>query len=427
MSSMPSAVPLPKQRRDTVPAIQLVDNQWFSDSLGVFVQGASYLLGGAPGSRKSGLAAQLALDLARQGKTVLTIPTEEPEPRVWDRFYPMLSGIPATDITRAMIHLRVEANPPSIDQLPSYVSRQILSPNGSHHFDVKMVIIDSVQGHGLVSSATKAYDRVLETTRLLSSAGITTLLVNQLTKRGELAGPRTLEHGVDGVLLLRKTPSCRLMFTIKNRYGPANLREPAALVLDPVTLRLVPTPLASAVHAAATTYLGAGSGPVEVQASVGLAGYGIRGRVTAPGLPKAEIQQLVASIAQLPGIEIDDMDFSISCRLPGRRRYGSSFGLALAMSLLASYLRRPMPSRCLFLGEVGLGRDIQPIEPRLVNDLIADLAAAPEMVGSWRIFCHPKTVNDLTIGGIDSNTGSIKIVPCQYLETALYNTWPELR
>jgi predicted ATP-dependent serine protease len=113
--------------------------------------------------------------------------------------------------------------------------------------------------------------------------------------------------------------------------------------------------------------------------------------------------------------------------LPGRRRYGSSFGLALAMSLLASYLRRPMPSRCLFLGEVGLGRDIRPIEPRLVNDLIADLATAPEMVGSWRIFCHPKTVNDLTVGGIDSSTGSIKIVPCQQLETALYNAWPELR
>jgi predicted ATP-dependent serine protease len=88
MSSMSSAPSLPKLRRETVPSIQLVDNQWFSDSLGVFVQGASYLLGGAPGSRKSGLAAQLALDLARQGKTVLTIPTEEPEPRVWDRFYP---------------------------------------------------------------------------------------------------------------------------------------------------------------------------------------------------------------------------------------------------------------------------------------------------------------------------------------------------
>jgi predicted ATP-dependent serine protease len=263
------------------------------------------------------LAAQIAVDLARLGKMVLTVPTEEPEQRVWERFYPMMEGWPGGDVTQAMVCLRVEEQPPSIDQLPSYVSRQILSPGGRHHCDVKLVILDSVQGHGLVSSATRAYDRVLETTRLLSSAGITTLLVNHLTKRGELAGPRTLEHGVDGVMLLRKTPSCQLMFVIKNRYGPASLRDPAALLLDSVTLRLVPTPLATAVHATAVTFLGGGMGPVDVQASVALAGYGTRGRVTAPGLSKGEIQQLISSLAELPGVEIDDMDF---CDLlPGAR------------------------------------------------------------------------------------------------------------
>lgn len=79
---------------------------------------------------------------------------------------------------------------------------------------------------------------MLEATRLLSSAGIISLLVNHLTKRNELAGPRTLEHGVDAVLMLRKTPSCRLLFTPKNRHGPVNTREPVALVLDPITMRL---------------------------------------------------------------------------------------------------------------------------------------------------------------------------------------------
>lgn len=283
-------------------------------------------------------------------------------------------------------------------------------------------MLDSVQGHGLVSAATRAYDRVLEATRLLSSANITSLLVNHLTKRNELAGPRTLEHGVDCVLMLRKTPSCRLLFTLKNRHGPASLRDPVALVLDSITLRLVPTPLASAVHAAAKTYVGPGmGGAIEVQASVALAGYGAHGKVLAPGLPKAELQQLVATIGQLPGIEIDDLDFSIHCRLPGRRRYTSSVGLALAMSLLSSYLRRPIPADYLFLGEVDLGRGIRPIDDRLLNELLADFANGAEMTGPWKVFCHP-----LTAVALPKEVG-LMTVSCERLETALYGVWPELR
>jgi DNA repair protein RadA/Sms len=244
-----------------------------------------------------------------------------------------------------------------------------------------------------------------------------------LTKRNELAGPRTLEHGVDCVLMLRKTPSCRLLFTIKNRHGPASLRDPAALVLDTITLRLVPTPLASALHAVARTYIGPGvGGAIDVQASVGLAGYGARGRVTAPGLPKAELQQLVASIGQVPGIEIDDLDFSIHCRLPGgRRRYSGSVQLALGMSLLASYLRKSIPPTCLFLGEVDLGRGIRQIDERLRNELINDLAVDDAMAGSpWRIFCHPATAMMLP-------HGEIKPVACETLDAVLYHVWPELR
>lgn len=408
--------------KSRVKPLTLRDNTWFADAVGTFVAGASYLLGGAPGSRKSGLAAQIALDLARQGQRVLIVPTEEPADRVWGRLLKMMDGFEADDITRAMVNLCVERNPPSVEQLPNYVSSQVLSAGGLYHTGMTMVALDSVQGHGLVSAATRSYDRVLEATRLLSSAGITSLLINHLTKRNELAGPRTLEHGVDCVLMLRKTPSCRLLFTLKNRHGPASLRDPVALVLDPITLRLVPTPLASALHAVARTYIGPGvGGAIDVQASVGLAGYGARGRVTAPGLPKAELQQLVASIGQLPSVEIDDLDFSIHCRLPGgRRRYNGSVQLALAMSLLSSYLRKPIPTNCLFLGEVDLGRGIRQIDERLRNELINDLAVADEMAGRWRIFCHPLTAMMLP-------NGDITPVPCEKLETVLYSVWPDLR
>lgn len=402
-----------------VKPIRLLDNGWFGDTVGTFASGASYLLGGAPGSRKSGLATQLALDLARQGRRVLIIPTEEPAGRVWDRLRRMMDGFSADDITQSMVHLCVEHNPPSIDQLPNYISRQVLSPGGIYHTRMTLVVLDSVQGHGLVSAATRTYDRVLETVRLLSSAGITSILVNHLTKRNELAGPRTLEHGVDCVLMLRKTPSCRLLFTLKNRHGPANLKDPAALLLDPVTLRLIPTPLSAAAPSAARTYIGTGYGPIDVQASVSLSTYGTRGRATAPGLPKAELQQLIATIGTLSGVEIDDMDFTIHCRLP-KRRTGGAPGLALAMALLSSYLRKPIPSDCLFLGEVDLGRGIRPVESRLVNELINDLALDDKMAGRWTIYCHPETAISLP-------HGDIRPVGVEKLETVLYSVWPELR
>lgn len=404
-------------------SIDLRDNGWFVDAVGCFVCGASYLLGGAPGSRKSGMAAQIALDVARQGRRVLLIPTEEPFDRVFERLIRMMDGDSAESIHNTLNNLLIERNPPSVERLAHYVASQILSSTGAYH-GITLAVLDSVQGHGLVSAATRAYDRVLEATRLLSSAGVTSLLVNHLTKRNELAGPRTLEHGVDAVLMLRKTPSCRLLFTLKNRHGPANLREPMALVLDPITLRLMPTPLSSAIHASARTYLGAGlGGPIEVQASVGLAGYGTRGRVTAPGLPKAELQQLVATIGQLPGVEIDDLDFSIHCRLPGgsRRRYSASVQLALAMSLLSSYLRKPIPPDALFLGEIDLGRGIRPIDERLAEELITDLQAGDDMAGRWTIYCHPRTAR------IMPREGGIRTIACEQLETVLYGIWPELR
>jgi DNA repair protein RadA/Sms len=404
-----------------VKTIALADNGWLADAVGSFVAGASYLLGGAPGSRKSGLATQLAVDLARQGKHVLIVPTEEPADRVWERVLRMMDGFSADDVNRTLQNLSVERNVPSVEQLPNYAGSQVLSPTGSYH-GVAMVVLDSVQGHGLVSAATRAYDRVLEATRLLSSANVTSLLINHLTKRNELAGPRTLEHGVDCVLMLRKTPSCRLLFTLKNRHGSASLREPVALILDAVTLRLNPTPLASALHSAANTYLGSGlGGAIEVQASVALAGYGARGRVLAPGLPKAELQQLVATIGQLPGIEIDDLDFSIHCRLPGRRKYRSSVGLALAMALLSSYLRRPVDADYLFLGEVDLGRGIHPVDDGLLNELVAEITAGAEMAGPWKIFCHP-----ITALQIPKQHGVLPVA-VEKLDAVMFNVWPELR
>ncbi len=408
-----------KVRQDT---ITLWHNQWLSDFLGDMIQGGSYLLGGAPGSRKSGLAMQIALDLARRDECVLFIPTEEPPTRLLDRAGPMMSGWSAKDIIAGYANCCVVRENPSIDQLPGYLTRQVISPDGLfHNRNIKLVILDSVQGQGLPATATRRYERLFEAIRLLSAARITTLLINHVTKRNELAGPRTLEHAVDAVLLLRKTPAARLLFCLKNRFGPADLREPMVLGLDPITLRLNPSPLGKAMVAASHTYLGVGTGATQIQAGVSLATLGSRGRVMAPGLPKEEIQQLVGSIAQLPGIDLDDVDFTINCRFPSTRAYRGSVGLAMAMALLGSYLQKPVPANYLYIGEVDLGRNVCPLDDQFVNQLVNDIGVGTYFSGGWRIFVHPSAAVSLPRGD------GIEVVPCERLEQALYATWPELR
>jgi len=103
--------------RSKAKPLTLRDNNWFTDAVGCFVMGASYLLGGAPGSRKSGLATQIALDIARQGKRVLIVPTEEPADRVLERVVKMMDGFDAADITSALNNLIIEREPSRIVQI----------------------------------------------------------------------------------------------------------------------------------------------------------------------------------------------------------------------------------------------------------------------------------------------------------------------
>lgn len=405
-------------------ALTLPQHEWLTEFLGTIVQGGSYLLGGAPGSCKSTLAMQIALDLAQRDRCSLIIPTEEPPMRLLDRAGPMMTNWEPKDIIAGHVNICAALEPPDIENLPLYLARQVLSPDGLYHCrNIKLVILDSVQGQGLPAAATQRYERLLEAVRLLSAANVTSLLINHVTKKNELAGPRTLEHAVDAVLVLRKTPASRMLFCLKNRFGPADLRKPLVLQLDPMTLRLSPSPLAQAIVASAATYIG-GRDVSHVQAAVALASLGRRGRATAQGIPKAEIQQIVACLSRLPDVDLDDLDFSIHCRVPGQRRFVASIGLALAMALLGSYYQKPIPSNHVYLGEIDLSCAIRPLGAGLLAMLQMALRAGAELsAATLRIFCHPATA--IALRGEHCGEG-IETVACERVEQAMYGTWPDL-
>ena len=393
------------------------ENEWHTAFAGPIMRGASTLLGGAPGAFKSGLALQLFLDLARQGVPQLVIATEEPPHRLKERALRMTSNWSRADVERAFSHLFIESDLQDIESLPRFVANHVFSPTGRYH-GVQMIGLDSIQGHGLPAAATRRYERLFEAMRLCKGANISMLLISHVTKRGEIAGPRALEHNCDVVWLLRKTMSYRMLFVPKNRFGPCALK-PLALDLDPLTVTMRPAPHAVAMTSVARTFLGNGLGAGEIQASVALSNFGSRGKVMAPGLPRREIEQLVACLSGVEGIEIDELDFTLHCRLPGSRPYLPWLGLPLCMALVSSYVQRPIPPNQVQVGEIDLLRSVRDLSAAFVEQL-ADAVAAGELGTPLRLLCPAPVAPHIPHGS------GVEIVPCRRLDDAIFATWPEL-
>jgi len=294
-----------------------------------------------------------------------------------------------------------------------------MSPGGAYH-GTGFVVLDSVQGHGLSATATRKYRQVYEFCRLCKSAGITVLLVAHVTKRGEIAGPKDLEHNVDCVLVMRKAMVYRPLFVPKNRFGPAVLR-PIPLEMDKGTTALTLAPHSDAVSTVAKSFLGRDSALPEVQASVSLPSYGSRGKITAPGLPKKEIEQLASCISQIPDMDIEDLDYTVHCRLPGERQYRSLLGLPLAIALIASYLQKDIPAHHVYIGEIDLLRQVREVPDQLVLDLW-DAIESKEVTTPLRIFL-PLASAQL----VRESTPDSTVVACERLDDAVFMTWPELR
>jgi len=405
---------------DARSKLPLSDNlRFFEDAIGgEFVAGARYLLAGSPGGGKSRLATQICLDLGQQDIPSLTILTEEAPAQMKRRAQQMTSDWNPLNIARALSHTHVDHTLFDVTSLPEFLMRQVLSPGGPHH-GVKLIVLDSIQGQGLASSATKSYAKVLDFARLCEENGITTILLCHQTKRGDLAGPKSLEHSVDTSLILRRAMQYSLLAVRKNRYGPP-LLQPMPLRFDPITIRLEPAPHCEPRPAMARTYAGPGTGELELQASVTIPGDGSRGRMTAPGLPRKEIEQLVSCIASIKDMDFGELNYSINCRLPGSGQYNPILGLPLCVALIGSYLQRSVPEQNIYLGEIDLYRKVRAVPSSVCQSLKFSLDSG-EIAPPVRLFLHPTSAAQFT------PSESVRVVPCSTLEESVFLTWPELR
>jgi len=370
---MPTLNNIPDGVAEIIPVRSI---PWLSQTASPgLIRGGCYLVAGPPGIGKSTLANQVAGGLAKHGVKVLYVSTEQGLGDL-KRGVERIHGRGNGRLSQALRdNYYIDDSLGDVDNLPRFLTRRVLTDGQDYH-GVQVIVIDSVQGRGLASTATQKYRALYEFIESAKAQGIVTILIGHVTKKGEIAGPRDLEHNVDCVLYIRSAFRLRLLFVPKNRFGPASL-EPLVLTMD-TKGRLRESPHAMAKSCTVYGYGGVGDALAEGQASICLPRYGSRPELNAPFLPAKKVKQLITVLNTLNGVDLNNFSYEINAYIPGRQAYQQELDLPLTLALLSSYIRRPVPSRTLFVGELDLSRSVRPPDPGYLT------AVANVVIGTQR-------------------------------------------
>jgi len=238
-----------------------------------------------------------------------------------------------------------------------------------------VVVVDSVQtmrSSGLDSVAGSVTQIREVASRLIDVAkreGLTLFLIGHVTKDGQLAGPKVLEHLVDTVLSFEGDSSgaFRLVRAEKNRFGAAHevgvfemLDDGLREVPDPSALFLEERPERAAGSVVVPTAEGTRPLLVEVQALVAPAGYGGSPRRVATGLDGRRLAILLAVLDRKVDVHVLDQDVFAS--VAGGARVGErAHDLALAIAVVSSLRERPIAQGLIAFGEVGLAGEVRAV------------------------------------------------------------------
>lgn len=322
---------------------------------GGLVAGSVSLMAGEPGIGKSTLLAQCALVLAKQGKRVMYVTGEESPTQVRRRLERLSSNLPET--LSALDETDADTIAATIlDQKPD------------------LTIVDSIQtirseqanGEAGSVSQVKASAAILTTAAKTSSCPI--LLVGQVTKDGDVAGPRVLEHLVDTVLFLEgdNAHRYRLLRCLKHRFGPTD--EISVMTMTERGLEVVTDPseellrdrILNASGTAITCLLeGHRSVLIELQALVTPAGYGTPIR-RATGIDQSRLGILLAVLAKRANVYALDKDVYVNAT-GGIDARDPSNDLGLALAIASAIKDKPIDPRFGCMGEVGLAGELRPI------------------------------------------------------------------
>lgn len=237
-----------------------------------------------------------------------------------------------------------------------------------------LMVVDSIQTvfSSELTSLPGSVQQIRECSAMLQQLAkkeaVTTLMIGHVTKEGDIAGPRILEHMVDTVLHFEGDQSQlhRLLRTVKNRFGPAQevgvfeMRENGLKeVLNPSSLFL--SEMKSSVSGNCVTCVMEGSRPIliEVQALVTPSNYSTPQR-TASGFDQRRLSLLIAVLEKRAGLGFAGQDVYLNIA-GGLRISDTAADLAVMKALASSLSDKPAGEQTLYVGEVGLGGEIRRI------------------------------------------------------------------
>lgn len=331
---------------------------------GGIVRGSITLISGAPGIGKSTLLLQAASNIADKYGEVLYVSGEESEEQIKMR----------GDRLKSLSDNLYVVSETNLDKIESYIEKN----------KPIFVIIDSIQTlfKEYISSAPGSVSQVRETSnhimRIGKSNNISFFIVAHVTKQGELAGPRVLEHIVDTVLSFEgeRTEEFRILRTVKNRFGTTS--EIGVFEMVEYGLRQISNP--------STAFLGdrhfqkegsivigimEGRRPilVEIQALVSET-RAVIPRRTAVGVDISRLNLILAVLEKK--IKIPFYNCDVYANVVGGLKLEGTFGdLGLALALISSSKSKEMSlDNLLAVGEIGLTGEIRPVSfcDRIVSE-----------------------------------------------------------
>ncbi|BCS89695.1 DNA repair protein RadA [Pseudodesulfovibrio sediminis] len=319
------------------------------------VPGAAILLGGEPGIGKSTLLLQLAASQARIGCTAVYLSGEESLPQLKARAE------------------RLELLGPGLLALASNKVEDALavldSPNPP-----ELLIVDSVQtiaspmAEGIPGSVSQVRAVSAELVEKTKKTGTTLILVGHVTKDGQIAGPKLLEHMVDTVLYLEgdRKHFSRILRVLKNRFGPSDelvvftmKQQGLEVVEDPATFFLGARDATLSGTAMALAVDGQRPFAVEVQALVSKSYLSIPRR-TALGFDTNRLNLLLAVLEKRLRLNLSGYDIyaKISGGLASK---DPGLDLAVVAAIMSSFYDQPLPESSVFWGEIDLNGQVRPV------------------------------------------------------------------
>ena len=319
---------------------------------GGIVEGGVVLIGGDPGIGKSTLLLQAVDALQRAGLPALYVTGEESGAQVALRARRL-------GITGSQVAVLAEIQ---LEKIIATLAAQ----------QPAIAVIDSIQTvySDQLTSAPGSVAQVRECaahlTRFAKSSGTAIVLVGHVTKDGQLAGPRVLEHMVDTVLYFEGDThsSFRLIRAIKNRFGAVN--EIGVFAMTERGLKGVSNPSAIFLSQHAQPVPGScvlvtleGTRPmlVEIQALVDTGGPSPR-RLSV-GLERDRLAMLLAVLHQHAGVATGDQDVFVNA-VGGVRISEPAADLAVMLAITSSLRGKALPKGFIAFGEVGLAGEVRP-------------------------------------------------------------------